>query len=188
MWIETAQAVPPITPGVQLFPNADPKHCDIQVVVGDAPSITSGDLSVSIQTKPYTFTINSPKGVLTRSHPKGQFIADVAHRWTATSASSTTCLATDTSANPYRSVDPISVRYAVQELGISPGETFYGFGEQFGAFVKNGNHSAVSLPHRCAFHDTLLTRCLCRANYQYLESGWRNCLGTSLQMRTILFQ
>lgn len=133
-------AVQPITPAIPLFPNTSAETCDIKLSAGDMPSITSGELSVSIQTNPYTFTFNSPKGVLTRSHPKGQFIADVPHKWTTSSASSTTCLATDISANPHPTVDPQSVRYTVQELGLSPGETFYGFGEQFGAFVKNGQH------------------------------------------------
>lgn len=132
------QGVRPLEPAIPLFPNAQPVPASVQVNCGETPSFTSGDLTVNVKTSPYSFTFDSPKGPITKSHPKCQFVADVAHKWTLSSASSTTCLANDISANPYRSTDPNTVRYIVQEFNISPGEKFYGFGEQFGNFVKNG--------------------------------------------------
>ncbi|KAG8825763.1 hypothetical protein FRC17_008547, partial [Serendipita sp. 399] len=130
----------PVTPEIPLFPNATPESSKVTISVGDNPSISSGGLTAAINPKPYSFTFNANNRVITTAHPKSQFIADVAQRWTTTSASSTTCLANETSANPYRSLEPHSVRYIAQEFNISPGEKFYGFGEQFGAFVKNGQH------------------------------------------------
>jgi alpha-glucosidase (family GH31 glycosyl hydrolase) len=137
-----------------LFPNAAPEPVQPTIETGDTPSLTVGDVSVLIKQNPYAFTFNSPKGVITTSHPKSQYVVDVPYRWTVQSASASSCLATDVSANPSRHPEPSSLRYMVQELNISPGERFYGFGEQFGPFVKNGrsiiDHSNLVLlmkPH-----------------------------------------
>ncbi|KAF8232393.1 alpha-glucosidase [Tricholoma matsutake] len=53
------------------------------------------------------------------------------------------CLALDYSSNPNPSPFPATVRYISSELNLSPGELVYGFGEQFGAFVKNGQSIKV---------------------------------------------
>ncbi|KAG9056416.1 hypothetical protein FS842_010750 [Serendipita sp. 407] len=132
------KGIRPVTPEIPLFPNATPEPSNVSISIGENPSISTGGLTAAINPKPYSFTFSANNRVITTCHPKSQFIADVAHRWTTTSASSTTCLANDISANPYRTPEPATVRYIAQEFNVSPGEKFYGFGEQFGAFVKNG--------------------------------------------------
>jgi alpha-glucosidase (family GH31 glycosyl hydrolase) len=63
---------------------------------------------------------------------------EVPTKWTMSSASRTTALATDAASNPNPGSLPESIRYINTELNLSSGELVYGFGEQFGAFVKNG--------------------------------------------------
>jgi hypothetical protein len=77
---------------------------------------------------------------LTEAGVKHQAVLDVPARWTMQSASYGSCLANDPASNPRPEVLPPVVRYLHSELKISPGELIYGLGEQFGAFVKNGNN------------------------------------------------
>lgn len=132
------QGVRPVEPQIPLFPNDSPESIQPTISLGESHSFTAGDVSVVIKENPYTLVFNSPGGAITTSHPKSQYLVDVPHHLTTHSASASSCLATDISANPYRYPNPTTLRYMVQELNISPGEKFYGFGEQFGAFVKNG--------------------------------------------------
>ncbi|EPQ58728.1 hypothetical protein GLOTRDRAFT_37153 [Gloeophyllum trabeum ATCC 11539] len=53
------------------------------------------------------------------------------------------CLAQDFSSNPHPETPPQTVRYIHSELNTSPGELIYGLGEQFGAFVKNGQSVSI---------------------------------------------
>ncbi len=53
---------------------------------------------------------------------------------------------TDRGSNPNPEPKPDIIRYLHTELNISPGELVYGFGEQFGAFVKNGKYYLVAPP------------------------------------------
>lgn len=52
-------------------------------------------------------------------------------------------MTTDFSSNPNPNRYPEFVRYIHSELNLSPGELVYGLGEQFGAFVKNGEGICV---------------------------------------------
>lgn len=140
------QGTKSINPAISLFPNGTPDSPNAQVTVMEASSSLSSDnLSVVVNPNPYRFAFKCGQRDITTCHPKGQFIADVPYRWTTSSASSTTCLAHDISANPHRSPEPPITRYIVQEFNISPGEKFFGFGEQFTPFVKNGAYRAFSL-------------------------------------------
>jgi len=47
-------------------------------------------------------------------------------------------MTTDAASNPRPTPQPETVRYISTELNLSSGELVYGFGEQFGSFVKNG--------------------------------------------------
>jgi hypothetical protein len=105
----------------------------------DPWTITSGGLSVEVTANPYTITFKDQKRVLTSAGYKHQAIYDVPYKWTLRSASNSSCLETDFSSNPSPTKKPELVRYAHSELNLSPGELIYGLGEQFGAFVKNGN-------------------------------------------------
>ena len=63
---------------------------------------------------------------------------DVPFRWALNNASNSSCLTSDPASNPYPEKHPDIIRYLHSELNLSPGELLFGFGEQFGAFVKNG--------------------------------------------------
>jgi hypothetical protein len=127
-----------VYPTIELFPD-DPPIPDVHLAQeGSNYVISSGDLKAEITQNPYSITFKSPDRILTFAGPKHQALFDVPSRWTALSASYSSCLTQDTSSNPRPEPLPPVVRYINSELNISPGELVYGLGEQFGAFVKNG--------------------------------------------------
>lgn len=83
------------------------------------------------------------------------------------SASYGSCLANDPASNPRPEVLPPVVRYLHSELKISPGELIYGLGEQFGAFVKNGNNRSDPIG---LIADVSTNRSI----HQSMESRWGN--------------
>lgn len=125
-------------PVIPLFPDDEPIPNSTLQTTESGCSLTSGGLTAEITTNPYTITFKSPTRTLTFAGPKHQGIFEVPSRWTTSSASQSSCLALDPSSNPTPAPLPDVVRYINSELNISPGELVYGFGEQFGAFVKNG--------------------------------------------------
>ncbi|KAI0340632.1 alpha-glucosidase [Trametopsis cervina] len=131
------------TPSIPLFPD-DPAIPSAQISKADKSwSVTSGGLSADITENPYTVTFKDAKRTLTSAGYKHQAIYDVPYKWTLRSASNASCLATDFSSNPHPSGPPEFVRYTHSELNLSPGELVYGLGEQFGAFVKNGQSVSI---------------------------------------------
>ncbi|KAI5121015.1 hypothetical protein M0805_005961 [Coniferiporia weirii] len=131
------------TPIIPLFPDvaATPKVALSEV--GQVLNLTTGDLRAEITSNPYTLSFKSPNRTLVTAGYKHQGIFDVPHHWTLGSATNTTCLTNDPGSNPDPGRPPPTVRYINSELTISPGELFYGFGERFGAFVKNGQSISV---------------------------------------------
>jgi hypothetical protein len=125
-------------PNITLFPDALPIPDCTTKREDHVFLLTSGGLTAEITEKPYTITFKSPARVLTAAGEKHQALFDVPSRWTLGSASNSSCLALDYSSNPNPTSLPATVRYISSELKLSPGELVYGFGEQFGAFVKNG--------------------------------------------------
>ncbi|KAF7440832.1 hypothetical protein PC9H_001180 [Pleurotus ostreatus] len=125
-------------PSIPLFPDAEPVPAVSLSKSDSSYSLSTGGLAAEITENPYTITFKSPKRILTSAGYKHQGIYDVPARWTTLSASNSSCLALDTSSNPTPAPLPPTVRYIHSELNLSPGELVYGFGEQFGAFVKNG--------------------------------------------------
>ncbi|KAJ7470534.1 glycoside hydrolase family 31 protein [Mycena latifolia] len=125
-------------PVIPLFPDDQPVLNSTLKTTETGCSLTSGGLTAEITTNPYTITFKSPTRTLTFAGAKYQAIFDVPSRWTTSSASNSSCLALDPCSNPTPAPLPEIVRYINSELNISPGELVYGFGEQFGAFVKNG--------------------------------------------------
>lgn len=101
-------------------------------------SISTGDLTAEITTKPYTITFKTPNKTLANVGAKHQAVMDVPYKWTVNSAANASCLTTDSSSNPNPTSPPQTVRYINSEITISPGELFYGLGEQFGPLTKNG--------------------------------------------------
>jgi alpha-glucosidase (family GH31 glycosyl hydrolase) len=145
-------------PRIPLFPDAHaPAEPDVKLSEQTKTEkeekvyqLTTGKLTATITQNPYsvTFTEAPPSNsqsteprILTFAGPKYTAIYDVPYKWTLSSASNSSCLANDFSSNPEGvtngSMDRL-VRYLNTELNLSPGELVYGFGEQFGAFVKNG--------------------------------------------------
>ncbi|KAF8162970.1 glycoside hydrolase family 31 protein [Crassisporium funariophilum] len=123
---------------IPLFPDVDPIVDVVLNKVDNKHSLKSGDLTAEITEDPYSITFRSPTRILTEAGPKHQASIHVPSRWTAQTASNSSCLAQDTISNPKPEPLPTVVRYLNSELTISPGELIYGLGEQFGAFVKNG--------------------------------------------------
>ncbi|PPQ89110.1 hypothetical protein CVT25_006482 [Psilocybe cyanescens] len=123
---------------IQLFPDDGPIP-DVTLSRDDKNHVLkSGDLRAQITENPYTITFKSPERVLTEAGVKHQAVYDVPSRWTTHSAANSSCLSQDPLSNPHPVPLPPVVRYINSELNISPGELVYGFGEQFGPFVKNG--------------------------------------------------
>jgi hypothetical protein len=149
-------------PVIPLFPDDQPILNSTLNTTESGGSLTSGGLTAEITTNPYTITFKSPTRTLTFAGAKYQAIFDVPSRWTALSASNSSCLALDPSSNPTPAPLPTFVRYINSELNISPGELVYGFGEQFGAFVKNG---------LCFRHSRRIPNHFVRSSNQGVEPG-----------------
>ncbi|CAL1704105.1 unnamed protein product [Somion occarium] len=131
------------TPNIALFPD-DPPVPSVSLSKGEKEwSVTTGQLTAQITENPYTISFKSPTRTLTSAGYKHQAIYDVPYKWTLRSASNNSCLMTDFSSNPTPGTPPEFVRYVHSELNLSPGELIYGLGEQFGAFVKNGQSVSV---------------------------------------------
>ncbi|KAF7965991.1 hypothetical protein HWV62_40515, partial [Athelia sp. TMB] len=137
-------------PEIPLFPDDTPvPNSSLKTLKppGEAAtySLNTGGLAAEITENPYTITFKSTTTgkVLTAAGYKHQGIIDVPYKWTQNSASNTSCLTTDVSSNPNPPPPPAMVRYTYSGLRLSPGELVYGLGEQFGAFVKNGQSVSV---------------------------------------------
>ncbi|TFK72539.1 hypothetical protein BDN72DRAFT_763099 [Pluteus cervinus] len=130
-------------PGIPLFPD-EPPLANRSFHQDDAGfHLTAGDLSAHVTENPYTVTFKSSTRVLTFAGPKYQALFDVPFRWALNNASNSSCLTSDPAANPYPEKHPDIIRYLHSELNLSPGELLFGFGEQFGAFVKNGQSISI---------------------------------------------
>lgn len=130
-------------PNIQLFPD-DPPIPDVTLSKeGPNHILSSGDLRAEITENPYSITFKSPERILTFAGPKHQALFEAPSHWTALSASNSSCLAHDPASNPRPEPLPPVVRYINSELNLSPGELIYGFGEQFGTFVKNGTNGGL---------------------------------------------
>ncbi|KAI0933893.1 hypothetical protein AcW1_005587 [Taiwanofungus camphoratus] len=131
------------TPNFNLFPDAPPITAASLSRNDLFWTVATGGLTAEISENPYGITFKSPAQILTTAGYKYQAIYDVPYKWTLRSASNGSCLATDTSSNPHPQYPPETVRYIHSELNLSPGELIYGLGEQFGAFVKNGQSVSI---------------------------------------------
>ncbi|KAJ6623404.1 alpha-glucosidase [Mycena sp. CBHHK59/15] len=137
------------SPNIPLFPDDQPISNSSLATTDSGCTLSSGGLTAEITNNPYTITFKSATRTLTFAGSKFQAIFDVPSRWTTASASNSSCLATDPSSNPNPAPLPEIVRYINSELNISPGELVYGFGEQFGAFVKNDGGTSSEQAYKC---------------------------------------
>lgn len=142
-------------PQIPLFPD-DPPIIDCSLRQDETGyHIQTGALSAHITENPYAISFHSPTRLLTFSGAKHQALIDVPSRWAMNSASNSSCLTLDPASNPKREPLPDIVRYLHSELNISPGELIYGFGEQFGAFIKNGEFICHLPASRVAYPPSL---------------------------------
>ncbi|KAG8745575.1 hypothetical protein FRC10_007753 [Ceratobasidium sp. 414] len=145
-------------PEFELFPGGAPPKPKIQITKSDTgTNFTSGGLTARVATQAVTMNgiatnsyyidfLGQDGRILTSAGPKSQAIIDTPHKFTMGSAANTSCMATDRSSNPNPPPPPEHVRYVLSELTLSAGELVYGLGEQFGAYIKNGQ--AVSVWNR----------------------------------------
>ncbi|KAK0459506.1 alpha-glucosidase [Desarmillaria tabescens] len=132
------------TTNIHLFPD-DPPIPNVTLDQADRSfSVSSGGLTAVVTGNPYTVTFKSQHRTLTSSGHKYLTLYDIPSKWTLTTAANSSCLMTDRGSNPNPEPKPDIVRYLHSELNTSPGELVYGFGEQFGAFVKNGNQRVAA--------------------------------------------
>ncbi|KAI0312736.1 alpha-glucosidase [Amylostereum chailletii] len=138
------------TPDIAFFPDAPPipnvSLSQISSAQPDGPpvhTLSTAGLTAEITSNPYTLMFKSSERTLTFAGYKHQAVYDVPHKWTLNTAANSSCLAQDASSNPVREGAPEFVRYVHSELNLSPGELIHGLGEQFGAFVKNGQSISV---------------------------------------------
>jgi alpha-glucosidase (family GH31 glycosyl hydrolase) len=109
----------------------------------------SGALAVEINTasRKYSLAFSRDGQPITGTEPKGQAVVDVPYKYTLAQASETSIMATQPDALQGVSADEIrpgdSIRFMLNELVLSVGETIYGLGERFGAFVKNGQRVSI---------------------------------------------
>ncbi|EIW85270.1 glycoside hydrolase family 31 protein [Coniophora puteana RWD-64-598 SS2] len=130
-------------PSIPLFPDVPATPNFSTSKAKGCSAISTGGLTATITENPYTITFKDTSRTLTFVGPKHQAIYDVPSRWTLGTAANSSCLTLDPSSNPSPVTLSETVRYVHSELNLSPGELIYGLGEQFGAFVKNGQ--SVSL-------------------------------------------
>ncbi|KAJ9114967.1 hypothetical protein QFC24_007083 [Naganishia onofrii] len=139
-------------PHFDLFPDGLPEPAKLKISKpnDDTIKLQSGSLSASINTSAYsyslTFASDAPNSTdsafLCGTEPKGQAFIDVPHAHTLGQMSEAGVLSTypDALAGVVpSSADPnAKVRFMLNELTLSVGESIYGLGERFGPFIKNG--------------------------------------------------
>ncbi len=154
--IHLYQGIQPVGPNFSLFPSGPPPSPSIQITnpnpsptilaspPGQPIKLTTGSLSVEISTesRKYELVFSRNGKYLTGVEPKGQAVIDVPHKFTLAQASETSIMSTLPDAlagvRPEELKTGEMVRFMLNELVLSVGETIYGLGERFGAFVKNG--------------------------------------------------
>jgi hypothetical protein len=139
-------------PHFELFPDGAPAAPKTSISKGDEKiSFKTGNLSVDLNTAAYSYGLtfsDSTSGsdeLLCGVQPKGHAVVDVPHHLTLGLQSESGCLTTlpDSMARTNHFAADAThaqglVRFMLNELTLSVGETIYGLGERFGPFVKNG--------------------------------------------------
>lgn len=143
-------------PTYELFPDGKPAAPFIKVenpnpsstiLPEPAPepiTFTSGSLSAKVNTSPKSYGITFSHGsrYLTSTEYKGQAVIDVPYQLTLQQASEASCVSTQVDpstgvTNDEKGVGQM-VRFMLNEVVLSVGESIYGLGERFGPFIKNG--------------------------------------------------
>ncbi|KAG9023526.1 hypothetical protein FRB95_012978 [Tulasnella sp. JGI-2019a] len=146
----------PKGPNFELFPDGKPAAPTVNIenpnqsstiLPEPAPqpiTFSSGSLSAKVNTSPKSYGITFSHGsqYLTSTEYKGQAVIDVPYKLTLQQASEATCVATQVDpstgvTDEERGVGQM-IRFMLNEVVLSVGESIYGFGERFGPFIKNG--------------------------------------------------
>lgn len=140
-------------PHFELFPDGEPSAPKTSVSRPSEGHISfkSGAVAVDLNTNPrsygltFTDSTSGTEEFLCAVEPKGQAVVDVPYHLTFGQQSQMGCMTTLPETMPrheHVALDSTHqsalVRFMLNELTLSVGETFYGLGERFGPFVKNG--------------------------------------------------
>ncbi|KAG8850442.1 hypothetical protein FRB96_009687 [Tulasnella sp. 330] len=148
----------PCGPTFELFPDGTPASPTIKI---DNPNQTpailpeptpqpitfiTGSLSAQVNTSSKSYGVTFSHGAhdqhLTSIEYKGQAVIDAPYQLTLQQASEGSCMANENDPSIGVTDDERGrgqmVRYMLNEMGLSVGETIYGLGERFGPFIKNG--------------------------------------------------
>lgn len=144
------QGIREIGPHFDLFPDGAPDAPKLTVTRPDESTLAlkSGSLAVSVNTSAYSYSLsftdsaNGKPAFLCGTEPKGQAFVDVPYAHTLGQMSEAGCMSTYpdalTGVTPPTNDPNAKIRFMLNELTLSVGETVYGLGERFGPFVKNG--------------------------------------------------
>ncbi|KAJ9092419.1 hypothetical protein QFC20_007374 [Naganishia adeliensis] len=141
-------------PHFDLFPDGNPEPAKPHISQDDTfIALQSGSLAVKINTAPFSYGLtftsttspsNDKPTFLCGTEPKGQAFIDVPRSHTLGQMSEAGCMSTYTDALAgVPANEGGMVRFMLNELTLSVGETVYGLGERFGPFVKNGQSVGI---------------------------------------------
>ncbi|KAG9029478.1 hypothetical protein FRB95_005280 [Tulasnella sp. JGI-2019a] len=146
----------PRGPNFELFPDGAPPNPSIKIdnpnpsstilpePIPEPITFSTGSLSARIDTssKSYGVTFSHGTQYLTSIERKGQAVIDAPYQLTLQQASEASCVANQIDPSIGVTEDERGrgqmIRYMLNEMGLSVGETIYGLGERFGPLVKNG--------------------------------------------------
>lgn len=167
------QGVQRKSPNFELFPDSKPSPPKITIdssTSSDTLSLKSGSLKASICLKEYSygirFTSEPPTSntnnnnnnkeeeekplFLCSTEPKSTAVIDVPPSYVINQMSESSCLETGTDATLGASsnfaadkADNSKIRFMLNELSLTVGETIYGLGERFTPLVKNGGSHSI---------------------------------------------
>lgn len=153
--IRHSQGVREQGPHFELFPDGAPHPPKLSVTPPDDSTLAlkSGSLTASVNTSPYSYslsfidTTNGKPEFLCGTEPKGQAFIDVPYAHTLGQMSEAGCMSTYPDAlagvAPFSNDLSAKIRFMLNELTLSVGESVYGLGERFGPFVKNGQSVGI---------------------------------------------
>lgn len=143
-------------PEFELYPDGAPSKPKTSISRPDSDHIkfTTGSTSVTLNTAPHSYGLvfdDANLGEICNVGKKGQAWVDMPRHLAQTSAANTSYMASYHSAIEHTNSESAGqnhssggwVRYMLNELSLSVGETIYGLGERFGPLIKNGQNHQI---------------------------------------------
>lgn len=156
------QGVRQKSPNFELFPDSKPPAPKVTISSSsssssDTLSLKSGSLKASINLKEYSYGIRFTSEsdhktdkplFLCSTEPKSTAVIDVPPSYVINQMSESSCLETGTDAllgaSSNFEIDKAGkIRFMLNELSLTVGETIYGLGERFTPLVKNGGSHSI---------------------------------------------